>query len=140
MYDEQLEEFEKDVLGRSLPSDYRSFLLQSNGGVPDRKRFATSDGKIESMVRFLLPLASDEEIEDNLASDFEGFVLASQVPSDMLPIAVDPIENRLLLGIGSEPAGVFYWAWDEEDEDHEASMVNIHHVADSFSKFMESLR
>ena len=128
-------ESETDI---SLPDDYRAFLLKYNGGEPDPAVFETKDGKVESLVTKFLPLANISG--DNLLEEIEGITQAGQIPENLIPIAVDPADNRVVLSVdGADRSKVYYWAWDEEDEDHKPSKRYMRLIADSFNQFFNSL-
>lgn len=122
----------------ALPEDYKDFLLRHNGGEPEPKVFETQDGKVESRVKKFLSIS--DVSEDNLVEEIEGITRAGQIPGNLVPIAVDPADNRVVLSVGGPDIGkVYYWAWDEEDEDHEASYKYMRLIANSFNEFLESL-
>lgn len=124
-------------LGANIPSGYKQFLLDYNGGIPILRRFSTIDGKIESLV---VRLSSFNSGDPNVVSDFSDLNCQNLIPNDLLSIGTDPIGNRLLLGIGeNNSGGVFYWSSDEEDEGYYASYDFIKPVADSFEHFLEAL-
>lgn len=124
--------------GIKLPDDYKQFLLQHNGGRPSPKRFVTRDKKVESMVAKFIPLADIPD--DNLREEIEGITQARQIPANLIPIAIDPADNRVVLSVSGKDCGkVYYWSWDEEDEDHEPSYNYMRLIADSFNDFVKQM-
>jgi hypothetical protein len=124
-------------LGYALPLEYRNFILQNNGGRPVPHRFSTVDGKIESGVKLLFPVA---DVGDNLLSEIDDFTLTGTIPRNLFPIATDPIENRLLLsGAGDDVGSVYYWSWDEEPDDTTCSYRYMRKIADNFNDFLAKL-
>ncbi|MBA3856022.1 MAG: hypothetical protein C0507_03845 [Cyanobacteria bacterium PR.3.49] len=122
----------------SLPADYKAFLLEHNGGEPDPSDFVTRDGKVESFVSCFLPISN--LVEDNLLEEIEGISQAGQIPSNLIPIAIAAPDNRIVIAFkGKERGKVYYWAWDEEDENHIASYKYIRLIADSFDDFIRLL-
>lgn len=136
---------EEDILklekstGITLPKDYKKFLLLNNGGVPSPFNIKTRDGKIESSIKKFLPLANIKE--DNLLEEIKGITLAGQIPKEVIPIAIDPADNRIVLGTkGDKNNKVFYWAWDEEKENHKKpSYKYMRIIADSFEEFLNKI-
>jgi hypothetical protein len=126
------------TIGLRLPDDYKAFLLQYNGGEPDRAKFQTQDGKVEGWIAKFLPLA---EVDDaNLLEEIEGITQTGQIPENLIPIAVLPNDDRIVLSVkGPDRGAVYYWAWEEEDEDHEPSYDYMRVIANSFSDFLNSL-
>jgi len=91
------------------------------------------------MISMFLPLADIRE--DNLREEIEGITQAGLIPVDLIPIAVSPADNRVVLSISGKDCGkVYYWSWDEEDEDHKPSYKYMRLIADSFSEFLSQLR
>jgi cell wall assembly regulator SMI1 len=130
----KIEQLELEA-GISLPDDYKAFLLKHNGGEPNVSKFKTKDSKVESYVSFFLPITS--MVEDNLLEEIEGITHAGQIPANLIPIASDPADNRIVLSVDGDDCGkVYYWAWDEEVEDHVASYKRMRLIAESFSDFL----
>ena len=135
--DNAISAFESEI-GAKLPGAYRRFLSEYNGGTPSPKRFATLDAKVESMVAFFFPLS--ECTEDNLLDEFRGLTSARQIPSNLISIAVDPAENRILLSVSGDDAGkVYYWSWDEEPRNPTRSYKYMRLVSNSFGEFVSKL-
>lgn len=115
-----------------LPKEYVEFLLEYNGGYPQKSSFIISDDEGESLVNEFYGLG---EIESDLAKVFE--VLEGEIPKDFISIADDPAGNEILLGISGEYQGkVYFWIHDIEPEDE---MDNMFILADSFTGFFNNL-
>ena len=128
----------EEQTGLRLPKTYRGFLLKQNGGTPEPSGFETKDGKVESLVATFLPLAPS--LENNLLEEIEGITLAGQIPGNLIPIATTPAANRVVLSVkGADRGKVYYWAWDEEDDNNEPSYSFMRLISDSFTEFLESL-
>lgn len=136
--DAELASFEQQS-GLVLPAAYRDFLSRHNGGAPSPKRFATQDGKVESMVARFFSLGGQGD--DSLWSEFEGFTLAGQIPRQMLPIARDPADNRMVLSTAGRDAGhIYYWSWDEEPDPPTCSRRYMRLVAPDVQSWLSMLR
>lgn len=115
-----------------LPRDYTNFIVGYFDQPLGRKFFKTKDGKVESLIKSFIPWP---EVEDYLSHG-----LGTEVPHELLPIALTPAGNKVCIGIKEKVAGkIFYWSEDEEDEGHELSYDYIRLVADSFSEFLNGL-
>jgi hypothetical protein len=121
-----------------LPPAYRKFLRSHNGGIPTPDLFSTRDGKIDSIVRNFLPLDSDDE--ESLTSEFEEFTLEKQIPSNIIPIAIDPADDRIVLSLFGRDAGsIYYWARGQEPDPPSCSYKYMYLIADSFEEFLSYL-
>jgi cell wall assembly regulator SMI1 len=125
-------------LGRSLPGDYREFMLRYNGGRPKPPmfRFALRNGRQDnSCVHWFL------SIHDGEYSNLERTIrsLQGRIPPDTLPIADDPFGNVVLLGLHSDRRGKVYF-WDHENEPkRQPDWSNVALVAETFDGFMRAL-
>jgi cell wall assembly regulator SMI1 len=125
-------------LGRSLPPDYRDFMLRHNGGRPIERvfRFVSRNGKpSNSVVDWFL------SIHDGKLSNLENSIasLENRIPPDTLTIAIDPFGNFVLVGLHGGGLGKVYF-WDHEEEpDSEPDWSNTDLVADTFDSFMRGL-
>jgi hypothetical protein len=124
--------------GVTLPEGYRAFLLKHNGGTPNPDGFTSKDKKLSSFVTRLAPMSDEDEY--NLQGEIERITEYRYIPSDMIPIGIDPVKNRIVLVVSGPDTGkVFYWAWDEEPETPTCSRKYMRLLADSFDEFLASL-
>lgn len=124
------------LLNSKLPSDYRRFLLEINGGRPSPNRFENDLG-IGSVVHFFFTADPASEFYQitQMINDYRG-----RIPRKLLPVASDPFGNLLLLDTGARSAGAVYF-WDHEGENMEGDpwWKNIALVATSFTDFVSKL-
>jgi hypothetical protein len=134
-------------LGVSLPADYRTLLLTSNGGVVDERNefFPLGDMRSRAVFDegFLLDTffpAKDTEYPDgelwNVIECFRG-----RIPAHTIPVAENGCGDLILLGIKGRDIGVVY-AWDHEHEGlagTQRTFENIFELSRSFSGFVDSL-
>ena len=125
-----------------LPEGYKDFLLSHNGGKTDRRRFTTSDenkeGTITSSIMMFFPLSS--EIENNLESMYSFYNIGSIVPSDFLPIGVDPVDSLICLAIKGNNLGyVYHCDLDYFEEDNELKEEFIRVISKDFQDFVNEL-
>ncbi|GAA5527548.1 SMI1/KNR4 family protein [Herpetosiphon gulosus] len=137
--------FEQE-LGCRLPEDYRSFLLEHNGGQPELTVFKTGSPLLlpddESMIHFFLtldPASEYYEIRDTIRT-YTAY--ETRIPLELLPIACDPGGNVICLGIRGEQRGKVYF-WDHEfeleSEDEGDLYYNVSYCSPSFQAFVDSL-
>jgi cell wall assembly regulator SMI1 len=128
---ERLAELESQ-LDNKLPQDYKSFLLEHNGGTPEKTLFQIPDCDGDALVDYFLGI--DRPNGDLLDWKEE---LADDLGEEYLPIAFDPGGNALLLKLSE--GTILYWdsarhfpvSTDEE---------NTFWIADSFTQLLSSLR
>ncbi|QHA91159.1 SMI1/KNR4 family protein [Bacillus sp. N1-1] len=132
--DIELFESEYDI---NLPSAYKSFLLFNNGGKPKNRRFKTSDGKITSSVMLFLPISKEEDL--NLGLFFEKYNQSEILPSNLIPIGIDPADSLICLDIYGEDK-IFFCDMDYFEEDNELKDEYILLVSKHFSDFINSLQ
>ncbi len=123
--------------GFRLPSEYREFLLATNGGKPEPCAFQLalrSGPYTDSIVHWFLGLG------DTMAASLESFaaLMAGRMPAELLPIAPDPGGNLVCLGVKGDVRGKVYF-WDHERERTPADWSNVDLVADSFDAFLRGL-
>lgn len=65
------------------------------------------------------------------------------IPSNLLSIGDDPIENKICISVSGDDKGyIYYWSLDMEDideEDYLPSYKNMSLIAKSFTEFMNGL-
>ncbi len=128
----ELAAFEASI-GARLPDDYRTFLINCNGGyVGGRYWFEgpTRDGRSGGPgVHHVGGLRADENFSLVWALDcYRG-----RIPASFIPIIDDPFGNEICLGIAGAHRGRVYF-WDHET----AGSPDL--LADSFTAFVAGLR
>lgn len=127
---EKLQEFEI-LFDDKLPTDFRKFLIDINGGEPEINEFDIPTLKSSSGVNQFL---SVEEIIDKKESMKERFL------DEAWPIAHAEGGNYVCL-VSGKKAGVYYWEHENEaEEGYPATFENMSKVADTFSDFFKSLK
>lgn len=124
-----------------LPEDYKNFLIEFNGGKPVVRRFETIDGKHTSSLMLLFPITKNSE--PNLISMYNEFNREQIIPSNLLAIGNDPIDNIICISTSGNDVGcVYYWSVDMEEfdeEDFQPSYKYMSLIANSFTEFMGNL-
>jgi len=151
----------EELIGASLPADYRAYLLEHNGAKPFLKDVDAGvivkidwQGKLPaeggcagllSHMGRLLPEpknTEDEYYTTDLYYLFDTF--KSRIPDDTIAIERAPGGSLFLLGIKGKNRGkVFFWSRDYEDinegPDGSPSYDNVGFVANSFDEFLDKL-
>jgi hypothetical protein len=149
---DELARFE-NLIGASLPDDYRAFMLDKNGGRPD----FSNDRDIWFPVQWngqkfaaqyqgsLLESLGSLDAEDR-SSLFRKYlhthVNMKLIPADTISIGA-AADGAVLLGIGDENRGkIFFWAqaYMSPDDDAVPNYDNVGLVAPDFTTFLKSLR
>ena len=126
-------------LGAELPTDYREFLLTTNGGRPEPNIFIahTRPGGSREVLAWFFCIKEDDS--NDLLENVDIF--QNRLPESLLPIATDPFGNIICLSIEGRDRGKVYF-WDHEKEAVKVDPFgydNVYFIADSFEEFLKSL-
>lgn len=113
-----------------LPTEYRDFVLEFNGGKPIPNKFKISESQEESRVSFFYGISTDKDF--NILRNFALF--ENVYMEKYLPIGEDPGGDLICLDVSGENEGKIYF-WDHEV----APPNNLYLVANSFTEFLEKL-
>ncbi|TKI54126.1 SMI1/KNR4 family protein [Brevibacillus antibioticus] len=134
---QDIESFEKRN-NIKLPIDYKEFLLKHNGGKPSVRRFVTQDGKITSSIMMFFPLT--KQVEMNLEDKYKMYNISRIVPSNFLPIGIDPADSLICLSVNGNDVGkVYFCDMDYFEEDKELKEEFIVVIAENFTDFTSKL-
>lgn len=132
-----LERFEKQI-GARLPEDYRLFLLEQNGG-----HFPHDVIHVAPEVDYSKDCLGVKEVYGLGVKRYGLEVtyrdLNSSLPKGFVPIGDDGLGNQICIVVSGCDVGSI-WLWD-----HEAGLSdtwppeNSHRIADSFSRFIDSM-
>lgn len=125
-------------LGLKLPTHYRDFLMQYNGGRPTPRAYPI-EGLANNpfgVVQVFFGFDLDEETS-NLTWIYECF--QGRISANLLPIACDDGGNLICLSLWGDDAGAVVY-WDHENESSEPSYDNVCRIAGSFHEFLDGLR
>jgi len=131
--EEDVRSFEKNH-GLALPTDYKEFLLATNGGRPERDLFTIEglEGDSPFRIHFFFGL-NDPIASCNL--DWNLTVFRERLPTGLLAIATTEGADKICLVVAGARAGTLcYW-----DGHARASERNLYFLADDFSSFISSL-
>jgi len=129
----ELEDFEKtnEIV---LPSDYREFLLEFNGGVPNPNRNMQRDTRVSYIFGM-----HNGEYYASLYKHVDMF--KNRLPLSTFPIASDFFGNLFIMSVHPEGLGhIYFWAHEEEPAVQDGNYTdNCYFVAYSFSEFLNEL-
>jgi hypothetical protein len=125
---EAIRELESD-LGIRFTDLFTRFLLENNGGYPERSIFRISSNQGSSVLnRFFSTKELGKYID----------ILESRMPDDFIPIANDPAGNIVCLGTKNEYYESIYF-WDHEQENDQADMSNMYFLSKNIYEFVNNL-
>ncbi|PEU95579.1 SMI1/KNR4 family protein [Bacillus cereus] len=130
---EEIEKFEIEN-GVKLTEKYKEFLLQWNGGYPERSLFNISDELGKSVLNVFNGIG---DMYDNLEKviDIYEFRLAK----GFIPIADDSAGNVICLGTEeSYYEKIYFWDHEQEPEDPD-DMSNMYFLANDIDEFLDNL-
>ncbi|UYZ63417.1 SMI1/KNR4 family protein [Hymenobacter weizhouensis] len=119
----------------TLPSDYKDFLLQHNGGRPLYSKVAGTDVEVKWLYSMIE--------EPAWASLFNALdVYEGRIPSWYMPIGTDSGGNLYIMSLYKKNKGVIaFWRHEEEAEENGSDYFeNLTHIADSFTEFVHLLQ
>ncbi len=136
---------EEDFWNVKLPNDYKKFLINYNGGIPEQNSFIVHS-RTYAIDRFLCVLEeSDENVEsiydiDVILTRIEERLTANEdlVGVELLPIAILFNGDYVCLeykNVNKEPR-VCIWNHEESGELNPVT----YHVANNFNEWINSLR
>lgn len=130
-----IETFEK-TYGVILSDNYKKFLLLNNGGKPVRRRFKTADGTVTSSVMLFFPISKETDL--NLESVYKKYCSNNIVPSNLIPIGLDPADSLICLTHGNK-GQVYFCDMDYFEEDNELKGEYINLISENFTTFLNNL-
>lgn len=127
----------EEVLGCSLPDDYRVFLLSVNGGEqPKPETFFIETGEGTTLKSLYSLKEGPSLLLEYQIGSFEGTLSDS-----LLPIGLDICGNHILMNLKGADRGQIYFHYHDRgrinpDDDFEP----VYFVARSFNDFLSSLK
>jgi len=132
--EDNITEFE-GIIGFRLPNDYREFLLNYNGGIP---QIRNSTFWVESLKENI-PLDVLLGLDVNKLDLFER---NAEYKTDLLPnciiIGDDPGSGMIVLMQSVEIQGIYYWDHSYFFSQSSANS-NVYRIADNFTQFINML-
>ncbi|MDP2193196.1 MAG: SMI1/KNR4 family protein [Alphaproteobacteria bacterium] len=115
----------ENFLNYKLPSDYKKFLIEINGGVPLKKYFIYN--QTGSSLKCFFGINKHKDF--NLIKFYNDY--KDIIPSDIIPIGQDEGGNILLLAVSGKNYGCIFYL------DHDQP---IQIIANSFDEFLSMLK
>ena len=130
-----IDDFETS-LGESLPVEYRSFLLKSNGGVPDPSWFPTNEGYDDDISHFLAINSANQAADMSAQREYYRRWIAPR----FLPIAICGGGDVLCICLSGDDRGsIHYWNHELGWYDDEPSEKSLSRLADRLSDFLNTV-
>lgn len=132
-------------IGLELPDQYKSHLLEFNGGrcTPNEFSFIENGKETTSIIDWFLAIYDGEY--DNLEDYIDTYKADDKrLPLSMVPIAHDPGGNLILISCAKDNYGSIYF-WDHEKEvnyqsEPDSNQSNIYFIAKDFNTFLDQLK
>lgn len=127
-----LNKFE-EINSIKIPLDYKSFILENNGGKPSKNIVPTVNSDVNWLYGFHEG-PTWANIYDAIGD------LYDRVPYLYIPIGCDSGGNQYLMSLNSNNHGCIYF-WDHEDEAtfSEKEHTENYYLASSFTEFINML-
>ena len=130
----------------TLPKDYKSFMLENNGGESDKDWiFDFYDNVIQknnsSVIRSFFRIyenKNEEIVYDDLEKICKIMWNECTISPKTLPIADDPGGNVICISLNEEDYGTVYFA-NHEYEDSDTGYLFMSKIALSFTEFINKI-
>lgn len=123
----EISSFEKEYIF-TLPKDYKRYLLENNGGDPNKVYYLENNADL--VVNFFYSLGSQKFSLEQAIDDmkYDDPVVAK----DFIPIGEDAFGNVLCLSVNEKTYGNVF-SWDHEER-------GVRFISASFSNLLEGLK
>jgi len=128
----QISEFEKET-GFELPDDYKNFLLENNGGVPENTLFSIPDCSEEALIGYFLGINRPKEDLSFWLKEFHD-----DLPESFIPIAFDAGGNAILMDL-EDTGTLYYWDYGRHFQ-QSTDDDNTFWIANSFTDLLNDLK
>lgn len=125
-------------LGFPLPTDYRQFLKDNNGGMVKKQVFFVSDLGQDVMMDVFYGITNTES--EALTLEFWIKEHGDELQENTLIIGSDPGGGILTYITSGEDKGVYYWDHAHFFSQSSEEEGNTYFVADSFDDFCRGLK
>lgn len=122
----------ENMLGVTLPQDYRSYLLEHNGKSFEKNTFEVFEGEY-SIVHHVYRISNDNDYFDLMNSYKNGKSIDHEEGRKFLIIADDNVGNDIILSLAADSFGEIYFY------DNDTIGTKFIKLAQSFSEFCSSL-
>lgn len=122
----------ENMLGVTLPQDYRDYLLEYNGRGFEKNTFEVFEGEY-SIVHHVYRISNDNDYFDLINSYKRGKNIDHEKGRKFLIIADDNVGNDIILSLAADSFGEIYFY------DNDTISTKCTKLAQSFSEFCSSL-
>lgn len=127
----------EDEIGFTLPNDYKEFLINFNGGVPEVKYSTFTLNELEENIGLQVLYGLDLEENLDLREWYEEY--EDDLLDDCLIIGHGIGFGFIVLVSSPEVSGVYFW--DNSFElDNSSEDENIYKISDTFRQFIDELK
>ena len=127
----------EDEIGFTLPNDYKEFLINFNGGVPEVKYSTFTLNELEENIGLQVLYGLDLEENLDLREWYEEY--EDDLLDDCLIIGHGIGFGFIVLVNSPEVSGVYFW--DNSFElDNSSEDQNIYEISDTFRQFIDELK
>lgn len=140
----EIEAFEKKI-GHVLPEEYKTFLMEHNGGQPEPSYFCYQEKIFDQViqncnrVRVFLAIADGEAYELRWTLD----TFKHRIPINFLPIAENGTGSLICISLyGEDKGGIYFWDAELEEEIEAGKLPDYYNafwVANNFNDFLNGL-
>ncbi|GAA0077321.1 SMI1/KNR4 family protein [Clostridium sp. CTA-5] len=127
----------EDEIGFTLPNDYKEFLINFNGGVPEVKYSTFTLNELEENIGLQVLYGLDLEENLDLREWYEDY--EDDLLDDCLIIGHGIGFGFIVLVNSPEVSGVYFWDNSFELE-NSSEDENIYKISDTFREFIEELK
>lgn len=127
----------EDEIGFTLPNDYKEFLINFNGGVPEVKYSTFKLNELEENIGLQVLYGLDLEENLDLREWYEEY--EDDLLDDCLIIGHGIGFGFIVLVNSPEVSGVYFWDNSFELE-NSSEDENIYKISDTFREFIEELK
>ncbi len=124
----------------TMPSSYRRFVLQKNGGRPVKNTLQFFNEQFEEMETFIiyrfLCIGQEAYSVNNYITTY-----SNRIPHDLLPIAIGIGRGLICIGHYRENLGKIYY-WDPNFESgisNDPTYENVYNISDSLEDMLSKL-
>ncbi len=134
-------------LDLSLPSDYKEFMLQVNGGTPEEDlifRFTdvvtkkVNNSDLRELFVFYFDEEKNEDSFDDILRIYNSMVAEQLIPPFFLPIGDDSGGNPICINLSNDDYGAILFC-DHELENTDTGFLAASKIADDFTEFLKGL-
>ena len=130
----------EETIGATLPDDYRAFMLEYNGGVPEQEVF-TFDKRNKSSVNYFNSIDHENQALDLMEA---WQVLKPRLPKEVFPIGDDNGGATIAIVVSGPRRGEVWFCTEERPTGSNPRVSWLDRrdawkVADSFAAFMARL-